>query len=230
MFRAVDGEGLGITGEPLEAQAQVSGFLYRTLGQRPAAPGLRSHQDCQGIERRVASHTDGRLNLREAAPRGLGGVGREQRRMLLAIGNMSLVGGRATGAHLCQPHHHFQHIHLLDDLHQFCRRTAAHHFQNLGSRHVNIHDHVRDLAGRCAHDARGCLQAERVFGDEKINQVKGLPPHTVHLHHSPVFDLQTRPWIKRTVAGDQAGFRPGLDKRFAVNGAFSKSLKTFGTQ
>ena len=84
------------------------------------------------LKRRVAGHAHGRLDLGEAAQRGLGRVRGQQRRVLLPVGHVRLVGGRAPHAHLGQAHHHLQHVHVADDLDQLGRGAAADQPAHLG--------------------------------------------------------------------------------------------------
>lgn len=39
----------------------------------------------------------------------------QQGRVFAPVGHVGLIGGRAAHPHLCQPHHHLQHVHMADD-------------------------------------------------------------------------------------------------------------------
>src|SRR5256885_104240 len=86
------------------------------------APWVTMRQRAEGG---IARHADGGLNLGEAAQDGLSRVGGQQRWVLALIGHMRLVGGRAPDPHLGHGHHHLEHVHVLDDIHQLGRGAAA---------------------------------------------------------------------------------------------------------
>ena len=99
---AVDGERLRVRHEPADRELEVPPLLDGALRHHPGPPGLRADEERDRVERRVAGDADRRLDLGEAAPRRLGGVGGEQRRALLEVRHVRLVardrGGRGASS------------------------------------------------------------------------------------------------------------------------------------
>ena len=54
-----------------------------------------------------------------------GGIGGQQSRILAPVGDVCLIRGRAPDAHFGEAHHHFQHIHVADDVYQLGRSTSG---------------------------------------------------------------------------------------------------------
>jgi hypothetical protein len=65
--------------------------------------------------------------------------------VLLAVGDVRLVGGRAPDAHLGQGHHHLEHGHMLDNVHQLGRRAAAGHFQDRRAGYIDVDQHTGNV-------------------------------------------------------------------------------------
>jgi len=87
--------------------------------------GLRADEDRDRVQRRIPRDAHRRLDLGEAPRRRLGCVGREQRRVVLEIGDMGLVRGRSPGAQLLEREHHLDGIELGGDACQPRRGQAA---------------------------------------------------------------------------------------------------------
>ena len=107
---AVHRERLRVGHEAADRELEVAALLDRALRHRSGASGLRSDEERDRVQRRVARHADRRLHLGEAAPRRLGRVGGEESRALLEIRHVRLVGGRAPGPELLQSEHQLDRV------------------------------------------------------------------------------------------------------------------------
>ena len=147
--------------------------------------------------------------------------------MLLAVRDVRLVCGLAPGAHLGQSHHHFQHVHVPDDLDQLGGRAAADQGQDLLPGHVNVDQHAGDILGRCVCRLPGHVHVDRVLGDEMVDQIECLSGHAIHLDHHAVVDADAGLGVERAVHRCQPDLGPGMDKGFLVHGALGEVFKAF---
>jgi hypothetical protein len=95
-LRSVDRQRLRVRDEALDGEPQVQALLDGTLRHDSGPAGLRADEDRDGVQRGVARYADRRLDLGEAARRGLGRIRGEQRRILLQVRHVRLV--RRAGA------------------------------------------------------------------------------------------------------------------------------------
>ena len=176
-LRAVHGERLRVGHEPADRELEVAPLLDRALGHHARSPGLRPDEERERVERRVARDADGGLELVEPAPRGLGGVGREQGRALLEIRHVRLVAGVAAGAQLLERHHQLHRVEHPDDAGELRRRQAP----RAGGRAPRGARPRRPASGRAARPAapsrpprpRGRARARRETGRSRRTR----PPH-----------------------------------------------------
>ncbi len=207
---------------------QAERLFHRALGEHAAAAGLAADQNGQRVEGRVAGHAHGGLDLGEAAQHGLGRIGGQQGRVLALVGDVGLVGGRAPDAHLGHAHHHLEHVHVLDDIHQLGRGAAAGEALDCGLGGADVHQPARDVERGGGHDGLGHGQVDAMVGDKEIEHVKVGAGTAVELHHPSGVQAQAGRRVSRAVGHDQAGFGPGLDKGFLVDVALFEALKTVG--
>ena len=142
---AVHRQRLGVGDEAEDREPEVEPLLDRALRQDPRPAGLAADQDRDRVQRRVARHADGRLELGEAACRRLGRVGGEQRRVLLQVRHVRLVRRRAAGAQLLQREHQLDRIEHRDHAREPRRRQAARQAHELGARDGDVHEPPCDL-------------------------------------------------------------------------------------
>ena len=95
---AVDGERLRVGHETANRKLEVSSLLDRALRHHARPAGLRADEQRDRVQRRVARDPHRSLHLGEAAGCSLGGVGGEQRRVLLEVRDMRLVARHPAGA------------------------------------------------------------------------------------------------------------------------------------
>ena len=169
---SVDGQRLGVRDEAADRELEVPPLLDRALRHHARAARLRADEERDRIQRRVASDADGRLQLREAAPRRLGRVGREERRALLEVRDVRLVPRRAPRAELLQREHQLDRVQEPDDARELRRRQTAREAHELGARNVHVDEHARELEFVERHRLRRHVEVEPVRDDEAVDDVE----------------------------------------------------------
>ena len=191
----------------------------------PGAPGLRADQQRHGVERRVARHADRRLAFGEAAQRGLGRVGREQRRVLLEVRDVRLVGGRAPGAQALEREHH------LDRRAAPTTRASLAGVRPRASRtssargHVDVDEHPRERRVGERHRLGSDVEIDAVGRDEAIERVEALARLAVELADDTVLDHERRRGVAGAVHGHEAERRLGPDQRLAPERRLARTRK-----
>ena len=102
----------------------------RTPGERDG----RADRDRDRVGRRVGEHRDGGLDLAEAVRRGRRGVGRQQQRVVEAVGHVRLVARRPPGPQLGHRHRELGRPQQRDDPGQLGRRRTGDQPDHLGAR------------------------------------------------------------------------------------------------
>ena len=215
LVRAVDRERLGVRHEALDGEPEVEALLHRALRHHAGAPGLRTDQQRHGIQRRVARHPDGRLAFGEAAQRSLGGVGGEQRRVLLEVRDVRLVGGCPPGAQALEREHHLDRVEQAGDTRELRRRQPAGEPHELGAWDVDVDQQARQSRVLECHRLGGDGEVDPVRGDEAVERVEALARLPVELADDAVGDDQRRFRIARPIHGDEAERGLGADQRLA---------------
>ena len=191
-------------------------LLDRALRQHAGPPGLRADEDRDRVQRRVARDADGRLDLGEAARGRLGGVGREQGRVLLQVRHVRLVRGRAPCAQLLQREHQLDRIEHRDHAREPRRRQPSREPHELCARNVDVDEHARDLGvaerGRLARD----VEVEPVPHDEVVERIPVLFAAAVELDDAALLDHERRLRVVRAVHRDEAELRERLDQQLAA--------------
>ena len=142
---------------------------------------------------------------------------------------MSLIGRRPPHAHLRQSHHHFQHIHVADDVGQLGRAAPGDQARDVLARHIDIGQHARVIRRRQRHRFFGDIQIQRVGDDETVKRVKVGAAPAVQLKDAAGLNLDAGSRIIRAVGDDQSGFGPRLDVGLFVDVALRQQVKTFRT-
>ena len=159
---AVDGERLGVGDEPADRELEVAALLDRALRHHARPPGLRADEQRDRVQRRVARDADGRLDLGEPARGGLGGVGREQRGVLLEVRDVRLVARDAARAELLEREHQLDGVERPDDACELRRRQPARQAHELVARHVDVDELAGELEVGQGHRLGGDLEIEPV--------------------------------------------------------------------
>ena len=149
--------------------------------------------------------------------------------MLPPIGNVRLIGGHTPYTHLRQPHHHFQHIHVTDDVGQLGRRTTTDQSRNVSARHVDIRQHAGVFSRLYRHRLFSHIEIKRVRHDEQIQRIEVCTGLAIQFNDDPVIDRYAGLRIVRAVGDNQTGLGPRLDKGLLVDIAFCQQFKPYGT-
>ena len=213
---AVHRQRLRVGDEPLDRELEVAPLLDRALGHHAGAAGLRADEDRDRVQRRVARDADRRLHLGEAARGRLGGVGGEQRRVLLQVGDVRLVGRGPPRAQLLQREHQLDRVEPRDHACEPRRCQAARETDEIGARDVDVDEPAGDLVVVQACRLRGDVEVEAVPGDEAVDHVEVLDAAAVHRNHPPILDLESRLRIVGAVHRDEPELRVGRDQQLAA--------------
>ena len=200
---AVDGEGLRVRDEAADRELEVPPLLDGALRHDAGTTRLRADEERDRVQRRVASHADGRLHLREAAPRRLGRVGREQRGALLEVRHVRLVPRCAPCTELLQREHELDRVEEADDAGELRRRETAREPDELGARDVHVDEHARELEVVERHRLGRDVEIEPVRDDEAVDDVELGRLAAVHAHDDAVLDDELRLGVVRPVRRDQ---------------------------
>ena len=200
---AVDRERLRVRGDALDRELQRPPLFDRALRQHARPPGLGADEDRHRVQRRVARDADRRLDLGETARRRLGGVGREQRRVLLQVRDVRLVRRGTAGAQLLQGEHHLDGIEQRDHARQPRRRQPARKPDELLARHVDVDEPMGELVVGQGHRLGGHFEVETVARDEVVDRVEVLCAPSVEPDNAAVLDLETGLRIVRAVHRDE---------------------------
>ena len=165
---------------------------------------MRPDEERDRIQRRVARDTHRGLDLGETASGRLRGVGGEQRRALLEIRHVRLVGGRAPGAELLQREHELDRVEQADDARELGRSQTAHEADELGARHADVDQHPSELDVVQRHRLRSDPEIEPVRDDEPVDDVElGCRP-AIHPDDSSILDNELRLRVASPVSRDEA--------------------------
>ena len=214
---AVDGERLRVGDEALDREPQVQPLLDRALRQHARPARLRADEDRDRVQRRVARDADRRLDLGEAARGSLGGVGGEQRRVLLQVRDVRLVRGRAAGAQLLQREHQLDRVEQRDHARQPRRRQPAREPDELARA-------ARRRRRACARSRRrrvrpprarrrGRARSGRRSGRARPSPARGRPSSST-TRPSSIDERRLR--IVRAVHRDEAELGERLDQHLAA--------------
>ena len=201
---AVDRERLGVGDEAADRELEVAALLDGALRHHPGPARLRSHEQRNRVQRRVPRHPDRRLHLCEAARGGLGGVGREQRRVLLQVRDVGLVAGHAARAQLLEREHQLHRVEHPGNARELRGRQPAREPDELGARDVDVDQPPCDLDVREGHRLPRNLEIEAVSDDEAIDDVEVGGIAAVHAHDATVLDDELRLGVVRPVRRDEA--------------------------
>ena len=210
---AVDGERLRVRHEPLDGELEVPPLLHGALGHDAGSAGLRADEDRERVQRRVARHTDRRLDLGEAAQGRLGGVGGEQGRVLLQVRHVGLVGGAAARAQLLQREHQLDRVEQRDDAREARRCEPAGEPDQLLARHVDVHEPPRELAVVERHRLLRHVEVEAIADDEVVDDVEVRGGPAVHGDDPALVQLEPRLGVVRPVHRHQPQLRVGGDQQ-----------------
>ena len=200
---AVDGERLGVGDETANRELEVSPLLDRALRHDTGAAGLRADEERDRVQRRVPCDADRRLHLREAAPRRLGRVGGEERRALLEVRHVRLVGGDAARAELLQREHQLDRVEQPDDARELRRREAARQPDELAARDVHVDEPAGEVEIVERHRLASDVEIETVRDDEAVDDVELGGVATVHARDDAVLDDELGLRVVRPVGRDE---------------------------
>ena len=186
LLGAVDGDRLGVAGQPAQAEPQFQRLLDRALGHRAGHADLASDQQRDRIGRRVAQHRNRRLDLAESVGDGAGRVGGDEQRVVELVGDVGLVARRSPGAHLAHRHLHLDGGEQRDDAGQFGRGGAADQPHDVGATDVDVDHHSRQRHVVERHRLRRHLEVQPVAGDELVDDVEVLGRLAVEFDDDPV--------------------------------------------
>ncbi len=204
LLRAVDRDRLGVRRQPAQPELELRPLLDRALRERAGRGHLRAHQQRQGVGRRVAQHGDGRLQLAEAERHGRGRVGREQQRMVDAVGHVRLDRRRPPHAHLGHRRQQLDGREQRQHLGDAGRRHAAHQARELGAGDVRVDEHAGELQRLERHRLLGDVDVDPVAGDELVDEVEVGLGAPVELDDPPVAHHQRGGRVVGTGERDQA--------------------------
>ena len=212
---AVHRQRLRIGDEPLDRELEVAALLDRALRHHARPAGLRADQDRDRVQRRVAGDADRGLHLGEAARRRLGGVGGEQRRVLLQVRDVRLVGRGPPRAQLLEREHQLDGVEPGDHAREPRGRQPAREPDEVRTRDVHVDEPARDLVVRELGGLRRDLEVEAVERDEAVDHVEVLGPPSVHRDDAPAVDLEPRLRVVRAVHRDEPELRVRRDQQLA---------------
>ena len=228
LLGAVDGQRLRIRDETADRELEIPALLHRALGHHARPAGLRADEEREGVERRVAGDADGRLDLRESAPRRLGRIRGEERRALLQVRDVRLVRGRPARPELLEREHQLDRVEEADDAGQLRRRETARKTDELGARGIERHEHPGELEVVDRHRLFRDVEVEAVGDDEAVDDVEvGCVP-AVHAHDDAVLDDELRRGIPRPVRRDEAQLRVRARRAAPCGGRAARATRTAG--
>ena len=213
---AVHRQRLRVGDEPLDRELEVPPLLDRALGHHARPSGLRADQDRDRVQRRVSGDADGRLELGEAARSRLGRVGGEERRVLLQVRDVRLVGRSPPRPELLQREHQLDRVEPRGDAREPCGREPAREADEVGPRDVDVDQPPRDLVVGELRGLRGDVQVEPVARDEAVDHVEVSGRAAVHRDDLPVLDLEPRLRVVRPVHRDEPELRVRRDQELAA--------------
>ena len=138
-FRAVDRDGLGVGGEARHGDLQLLGLLAGALEERAPAADRGADRAGErvrpGVARRRASSSRSR---RSRAPTAIAASAASCSGIVLGVGHVRLVAGRAARAHLRIGEGDLQRREVADHLGELGRRQAVREPHELGARDVHV--------------------------------------------------------------------------------------------
>ena len=172
LLGAVEADGLGVGGEPPQAELELERLLDRALRERAGGADLRADEHRERVGRRVGVDRHGGLDLAEAVGDRGRGVGGEQQRVVEPVGDVRLVARRPAHAHLAHRHLQLDRAQQGDDAGELLRRRPGGETDDLGARDVRVDDQAgeRDVVERVRLLGDGRVQAAR--GDERVDEVE----------------------------------------------------------
>ena len=188
---------------------------------------MGTHQQRQGVKRRVAGDPDRRFLLGKAADPRFSSVGGNLYRVIFQVGHVALVGGRASGTHFLQRHHHLHHVHLRHHFHRFRRGDGGGNGNNIFPTDVDIHQHSGDLQRVELHGVLGLSHVNGVVGNETVDHVELGAALTVQLNNTTIFHLHRRRWIVGAFHGYQPLFRPFANQPILIYRPLRKHFESF---
>ena len=194
----------------------------------PGSARLRADEDRQRVQRRVARDADGRLELGEAARGRLGGVGGEQRRVLLQVRDVRLVGRRMPRAQLLQREHQLDRVEHPDHAREPRGRQAAREADELGPRDVDVDESARDLRRRRAAAASAATSRSSRARQEVVEHVPLGRAAPVQLDDASVLDDERRRRVVRAVERDETQLGERLDQDLAAQVALGARREPCG--
>ena len=216
LLRAVDRQRLGVRDETADRELEVAPLLDRALRHHSRPAGLGADEERERVERRIARDADGRLDLGEAAPRGLGGVGGQERRALLEVRHVRLVRRRAPRAELLQREHQLDRVEKADDARELRRGEPSCEAHQLGAWDVERDQHAGELEVLDRHRLRRRVRIEAVCDHEAVDDVEVGRISAVHSHDGAALDDELRRRVARPVRSDEAELRVRRDEQLAV--------------
>ncbi len=213
---AVDRERLGVGDEPADGELEVPPLLDGALRHHPRAPGLGADEERDRVQRRIAGDSDRRLDLGEPAPSRLGRVRREQRGALLQVRDVRLVGGRPPRSELLQREHQLDGVEEADHAGELRGGEATREPDELGARHVDVHEHAGELSILDLHRFRRDLQVEPVSHEKAVDHVELGGVSSVEPRDDSVLDDELRHRVVRPAGGDEPELGQRRDQLLAM--------------
>ena len=180
------------------------------------------------VQRRVARDADGGLDLGEAARGRLGGVGGEQGRVLLQVGHVGLVRGRAPGAQLLLREHQLDRVEQRDHAGQPRGRQSAREADELGARHVDVDEPPRQLRVVEARGLGGDIEVEAVADEKVVERVPFLLAPAVELDDASLLDHERGLRVVRAVHRHEPELGERLDQQLAAEVALLPRQESLG--
>ena len=213
---AVNGERFRIGDEALDRELEVPPLFHRALRQHAWAPGLRAHEDRDRVQRRVAGDANRGLDLGEAARGSLSRVCCEERRALLQVRHVRLVGRPPPRAQLLERKHQLDRVEHRDDAREPGRRQPARQPDELVAVDVDVDERAGQLPiGQRSRVCR-CLEVEAVPRNKVVDDVELVVPAPVDPDDASVLDHELRLRVVRAVERDEPELRPRRDEQLAA--------------
>ena len=198
---------------PCIAEPQVQPLLDRALRHHARPAGLRADEDRDRVQRRVARDADRRLDLGEAARRGLGRVGGEQRRVLLQVRDVRLVRGRPPRAQLLQREHQLDRVEHARSTRASRAGVRPRERRTSSARGTSTSTSRRAISSSASAAAsRGDVEVDPVPRDEVVERVPVRLAPAVELDDAAVLDDERRLGIVRAVHRDEPELGERLDR------------------